>query len=98
MFGVPTLRGSQELAAVLAAVAVGGGFDVSKTCSRLVSVSSSLDGVIEGSESYAGVATGVISAADSATGSEIGSSTIGTGSGAAIDSAGLISSMCLELC
>ena len=40
------LRGSQELAAVLAAVAVCGATEVSGSCSRFVSVNSSLDGVI----------------------------------------------------
>lgn len=34
------------LATVLAAVAVTGGFDTSKTCSKFVSVSSSFDGVM----------------------------------------------------
>jgi hypothetical protein len=48
-YGVPvllTFRGSQELAAVLAAVAVGAGCEASGICSRLSSVRSSFEGVI----------------------------------------------------
>ena len=68
------LRGSQELAAVLAAVAVGGGLDVSGTCSRLTSVSSSFDGVTETSGSSKALGSGVNSAVSTGVGSEIGSS------------------------
>ena len=51
MLLVAPLRGSHELAAVLATVAVGAGPEVSKTCSKLVSVSSSFDGSSEASDS-----------------------------------------------
>lgn len=94
-----TLRGSQELAAVLAAVAVGAGADVSKTCSRLVSVSASFDGVMLGSDSYAGVATGVISVASSVSCSEAGSSMgAGSAAGVSMGSIGVASSACLHMC
>ncbi len=62
---------------MLAAVAVAGGTEVSRTCSRFVSVSSSLDGVTfkAGSDGIAtGVPTGVLSS------SAPGSISIGGGS------------------
>ena len=51
------LRGSMVLATVLAAVALAGGPEISKTCSKFVSVSSSLDGVISvgGSKNVSGI-------------------------------------------
>ena len=62
-YGVPVVlafRGSQELAAVLAAVAVGAGLEVSGICSRLSSVRLSFDGVILTSgSSTAAISTGV---------------------------------------
>ena len=55
-------RGSLEVATVLAAVADAGGIEVSGTCPTLVSVSSSLDGVMVGSSSFMrGVPMGVVS-------------------------------------
>lgn len=67
-------RGSQELAAVLAAVAVGAGAEVSGSCSRLSSVSSSFEGVIAISgSSTVGASTGV-STGSIGVGSEAGNS------------------------
>jgi hypothetical protein len=60
---VVVFRGSQELAAVLAAVTVGAGPEVSGTCSRLVSVRLSFEGAMATSgSSKAGVSRGVASA------------------------------------
>lgn len=82
-------RGSQELAAVLAAVAVGAGFEVSRICSRLVSVSSSFDGVSDGSDfSLAGVATGVGSFSDGAGSSIVGVGSTGACSGTGVSATG----------
>ena len=62
---IETLRGSCVLAVVLTAVAVAGGWEESGSCSRFVSVNSSLDGVntIGGSE---GGSSGVSFTDDSA--------------------------------
>jgi len=70
VYGVAVaLLGSQELAVVLAAVAVGAGAEVSRICSRLVSVSSSFEGVsVASASSKVSVSTGT------------GSSTCGVGS------------------
>ena len=60
---------------MLAAVAVGAGPEVSGTCSRLSSVSSSADGVIASSGSTMGAGSiGVFSTGSTATGSATGSS------------------------
>lgn len=87
------LLGSQELGAVLAAVAVGAGLDTSGNCSTFVSVSSSFEGVSEGSSnvviSMGGVSVGS-TGADSGMGasaSAIAGSAVG--SDGMLDSAGL---------
>lgn len=85
-------RGSHELAAVLAAVAVGGGLETSRTCSTLLSVSSSFEGVIETSGSKAGGSTEVVSSileGGSAVGSGSGSAGL-LSSGSGIDAAGVL--------
>jgi hypothetical protein len=75
------LRGSQELAAVLACVAVWGGWEVSKTFSTFSSVSSSFDGVIEASASWrTGGSIGVTSSGcNDSSGSDWGITTSGSG-------------------
>lgn len=66
------LLGSQELAAVLAAVALGAGGEISGTCSRFVSVSSSFEGVMSASVSKIGFS-------DAVSASSTGASTTGAG-------------------
>jgi hypothetical protein len=85
---------SQELAAVLAAVAVGAGTEVSGSCSRLFSVSSSFEGVIATSGSVTVVgSTGVGSASSTGAGWAMeGSGCVAgssTGSSGFVGSAGL---------
>ena len=68
---------------MLAAVSVGTGLDVSRTCSRFVSVSSSFDGASTGSGSAAaGVSAGTSSVwTDSCPSTTVSVSTVGVGSG-----------------
>ena len=88
-------RGSQELAAVLAAVATGAGAEVSGTCSRLVSVNSSLEGVmVTSGSSTIGVSTGVSTLTSTCAGSGMGSS--GSVVGGSIGSSGLTGSTGLK--
>jgi hypothetical protein len=59
---------------VLAAVAVGAGLEVSGSCSRLSSVSSSFDGVMTSGSSIRAGSVGRISVGSTGAGSGIGSS------------------------
>ena len=88
-------RGSQELAAVLAAVAEGTGPEASGTCSRLVSVRSSAEGVIAISGSSKGAGSkGVVSTGSIWAGGEIGTSD--STSGSSTGASGLAGSAGLE--
>lgn len=90
---VVTLRGSHELAAVLAAVAVCGATEVSGTCSRFVSVNSSFDGVMSiGSSLSAGGGVATFSSAGVGRDSTVSGSfaTGSAGSAAFSCSAGLL--------
>jgi len=75
-----TLRGSHELAAVLAAVAVCGATDVSGSCSRFVSVNSSFDGVMSIGSAFS-TGGGVGTASSTGAGNDsAGSDSFATGS------------------
>jgi hypothetical protein len=90
---VAVFRGSQELAAVLAAVTVGTGPEVSGTFSRLVSVRSSFDGVSAASGSSKVVSRGVVSIGSIGADSEIGTSSSFVGS--TMGSSGFMGSVAL---